>query len=126
MIEGRTRHGCLSPPHLHLRSEERGGALLRGEIDEHKKKMLAAFEARDDAEVLPDDLQRSINGFRESRTFLTAIELDAFLAVGSEADAPTVGQTLGTDPRVKRAESRKPLDYTPSKGPVAQVVRAHA
>jgi len=74
-------------------------AAVRAEIDENKKRMLAAFKARDDAGVLPDDLQQSLNGFRESRALLTAIEFDTFSAVGAGADAPTVAQTLGTDPR---------------------------
>jgi len=74
-------------------------AAVRAEIDENKKKMLAAFKARDVAGVLPDDLQQSINGFRESRALLTAIELDTFSAVGAGADAQTVARKLGTDPR---------------------------
>jgi (2Fe-2S) ferredoxin/SAM-dependent methyltransferase len=72
---------------------------VRAEIDDNKKKMLAAFKARDEAGALPDDLQQAINGFRESRALLTAIELDAFSAVGAGADAKTVAQKLGTDPR---------------------------
>jgi (2Fe-2S) ferredoxin/SAM-dependent methyltransferase len=72
---------------------------VRAEIDLNKKRMLAAFKARDEAGALPDDLQQSINGFRESRALLTAIELDAFSAVGTGADAKTVAGTLGTDAR---------------------------
>jgi len=74
-------------------------AAVRAEIDENKKKMLAAFKARDDAGALPEDLQQSLNGFRESRVLLTAIELDAFSAVGTGADAQAVANKLGTDPR---------------------------
>ena len=72
---------------------------VRAEIDENRKKMLAAFKARDEAGALPDDLQQTINGFRESRALLTAVELDVFSAVGSGGDAPTVAVQLGTDPR---------------------------
>jgi len=72
---------------------------VRREIDANKKKMLASFKARDEAGALPDDLQQSINGFRESRVLLTAIELDAFSAVGTGADARTVARKLGADPR---------------------------
>lgn len=79
-----------------------------------------------DAGVLPDDLQQSINGFRESRTPLTAIELDAFSTVGAEADAPRVAQTLGADPRAGYTESREPTRSYAPMWPVAQVVRAHA
>jgi (2Fe-2S) ferredoxin/SAM-dependent methyltransferase len=74
-------------------------AAIRTEIDGNKQKMLAAFKARDEAGALPDDLQQSINGFRESRVLLTAIELDAFSAVGAGADATTAATKLGADPR---------------------------
>ncbi len=74
-------------------------ATVRAEIDTNKKKMLAAFKARDEVGALPDDLQQTINGFRESRALLTAIELDAFSAVGTGADAKTVAGKLGADPR---------------------------
>jgi (2Fe-2S) ferredoxin len=72
---------------------------VRAEIDTNKQKMLASFKARDEAGALPDDLQQSINGFRESRVLLTAIELNAFSAVGAGADAKAVAAELGTDPR---------------------------
>ena len=74
-------------------------AAVREEIDTNKRKMLAAFKARDEAGLLPDDLQKEINGFRESRALLTAVELDLFSTVGSGADAETVARALGTDPR---------------------------
>jgi (2Fe-2S) ferredoxin/2-polyprenyl-3-methyl-5-hydroxy-6-metoxy-1,4-benzoquinol methylase len=76
---------------------------LRDEIDDNKKKMLAAFAARDEAGALPDDLRQSFNGFRESRVLLTAIELDVFTAVGDGADAATVAGELGADPRATEA-----------------------
>ncbi|MEJ2679476.1 MAG: methyltransferase [Gemmatimonadota bacterium] len=72
---------------------------LRTEIDDNRKKMLAALAVRDEAGALPDDLRQAINGFRKSRVLLTAIELDIFTAVGDGADAPTVATTLGTDSR---------------------------
>ena len=72
---------------------------VRAEIDDNRTKMLAAFKARDEAGALPDDLQQTINGFRESRALLTAIELDVFSAVDTGGDAQTVAAKLGTDPR---------------------------
>ncbi len=72
-------------------------AEVREEIDTNKRRMLAALEARDEAGVLPDDLQKEINGFRESRALLTAVELDVFTTVGSGADAETVAGALETD-----------------------------
>jgi (2Fe-2S) ferredoxin/SAM-dependent methyltransferase len=74
-------------------------ATVRAEIDDNRKTMLAAFKARDEAGALPEDLQRTIDGFRESRVLLTAIELDVFSAVGAGGDAQTVAAKLGTDPR---------------------------
>lgn len=84
-----------------LRSGEQPA--VREEIDGNRATMLAAFKARDDAGVLPDELQHSINGFRESRALLTAIELDIFTALGSGADATNVAKKLGTDPRATEA-----------------------
>jgi (2Fe-2S) ferredoxin/predicted O-methyltransferase YrrM len=74
-------------------------AAIRTEIDGNKQKMLAAFKAREEAGALPDDLQQAVNGFRESRALLTAIELDVFSTVGAGADAKAVAESLGTDPR---------------------------
>jgi (2Fe-2S) ferredoxin/2-polyprenyl-3-methyl-5-hydroxy-6-metoxy-1,4-benzoquinol methylase len=74
-------------------------AAVRAEIDSNMKKRLAALKARDDAGVLPDDLQQAISSFRESRAILTAIELDIFSAVGKGADSKAVAKKLGTDQR---------------------------
>jgi len=76
---------------------------VREEIDSNKGKMLAALKARDDAGLLPMDLQEGINGFRESRVLLTAVELDVFSAVGPGADAGTIAESLGSDPRATEA-----------------------
>jgi len=86
-----------------LRSGEQ--AAVREEIDGNRAKLLASFRARDDAGVLPDDLQQSINGFRESRALLTAIELDVFTALhavagaGAGVDAGALAERIGADPR---------------------------
>jgi predicted O-methyltransferase YrrM len=78
-------------------------AAVREEIDANKRKMLAALKTREDAGLLPDDLQKQIKGFQESRVLLTAVELDIFSAVGSGADAGTIAESLGTDPRATEA-----------------------
>ncbi len=72
---------------------------VRAEIDENKKRMLAALKAREDAGALPEELNEAINGFRASRVLLTGVELDVFTAVGDGADAASVARALGTDPR---------------------------
>jgi (2Fe-2S) ferredoxin/predicted O-methyltransferase YrrM len=73
--------------------------VVRAEIDENKRRMLATQKAPDECGALPDDLDRSINGFRDSRVLLTAVELDAFTAVGEGADGGAVARKLGADPR---------------------------
>ncbi|MCG6954786.1 MAG: methyltransferase domain-containing protein [Gemmatimonadetes bacterium] len=78
-------------------------AAVRAEIDGNRKKMLAAFKAREDAGVLPEDLHQSINGFRDSRAILTAVELDLFTVLGGGGDAPGVAERLGADPRATEA-----------------------
>ncbi len=50
-------------------------------------------------EPLPEQLLERLNAFRESRVLLTAIELDAFTAVGDGAGAHEIAARLGTDPR---------------------------
>lgn len=80
-----------------------GEPAVRAEIDGNKKKMLAAMAAREAAGAIPEDLRQAVNGFRESRVLLTAIELDVFTAVGDGADAAAVAGSLGTDPRATEA-----------------------
>ncbi|MCG6986928.1 MAG: methyltransferase domain-containing protein [Gemmatimonadetes bacterium] len=75
------------------------GPAVREEIDGNRKRMLASLKARDEAGMLPDDLQQTVNGFRESRTVLTAIELDVFSSVAAGATADSVAHKLGTSPR---------------------------
>ena len=72
---------------------------VRAEIDANRAKMLAALRAQEEAGALPEELSQAMNGFRESRVLLTAIELDLFSAVGDGADAGTVARKLATDPR---------------------------
>lgn len=100
---------------------------VRAEIDSNMKKRLAALRARDEAGILPDDLQQAISGFRESRAILTAIELDIFTAVGDGADSKTVAEKLGTDPKATESllnslaamELVAKRDVVFSNGPVA-------
>jgi len=77
----------------------RDAMALRDEIRGNREKMLAGMRARDAAGVLPDELTQIIRGFQESRALLTAIELDAFTAIGAGADAAAVAARLGTDAR---------------------------
>jgi len=74
-------------------------AALRAEVLHNRDKMRAALRAKDAAGALPDELNATIRGFQESRVILTALELDAFTAVGEEASAAEVAARLDTDPR---------------------------
>jgi (2Fe-2S) ferredoxin/cyclopropane fatty-acyl-phospholipid synthase-like methyltransferase len=74
-------------------------AAVREEIDTNKKKMMAAFKARDEAGTLPDDLMQKIRGFRESRIILSAIELDIFSVVKQVTTPEQIATKIGADPR---------------------------
>ena len=52
---------------------------------------------RDAAGVVPDEIAGPLRAFMESRVLLTAIELDAFSAVGAGATAAAVASARGTD-----------------------------
>ena len=105
-------YGGVTPadvPEL-VRSQFRDGIVLdrlartnpdetRVEIITNRDRYLASLHAKDAAGVLPDDVNQTIQGFQESRVVLTAIELDAFSAVGAGATAAEAARAMGTDPR---------------------------
>jgi (2Fe-2S) ferredoxin/2-polyprenyl-3-methyl-5-hydroxy-6-metoxy-1,4-benzoquinol methylase len=74
-------------------------AVLKAEILTNRDKMLAAQRAQEDAGVLPDELNRTLRGFQESRVLLTAVELDLFTAVGDGGRADEVSARTGSHPR---------------------------
>ena len=74
-------------------------AALREEICTNREKMQAAWRAQDAAGVLPEELNRELRGFQESRVLLTAVELDLFTVVGSGARAEEVAAKIGSDAR---------------------------
>lgn len=69
------------------------------EIMDHTKKVAGMKAMMEKAGVLPDELNRLIRGFMESRITLTAIELDLFSAIGTGATAADVAKKIGTHPR---------------------------
>jgi (2Fe-2S) ferredoxin/2-polyprenyl-3-methyl-5-hydroxy-6-metoxy-1,4-benzoquinol methylase len=81
------------------RLANKDAAALKVEIGANRDKTLAAQRAQEAAGVLPDDLNRTLRGFQESRVLLTAVELDLFSAVGSGARADEVSARIGSDPR---------------------------
>lgn len=52
---------------------------------EHRDHFRAMVKARDQAGILPVDLNETIRGFMPSRALLSALELDIFSAVGRSA-----------------------------------------
>ena len=72
---------------------------MKAEILDHVAHYLAMVKARDEAGILPDDLNETIRGFMSSRAVLTALELDVFTAVGAGASAPEVAGKIQASPR---------------------------
>ncbi len=65
---------------------------MKAEMVDHHHKYLATLKGKDVAGMLPDDVNEMIRGFMPSRVILTALELDAFTAVG---DGGTAKQIAG-------------------------------
>jgi (2Fe-2S) ferredoxin/predicted O-methyltransferase YrrM len=74
-------------------------AALRREVLWNRDQTRAAARARESSGVLPDELNVRISAFQESRTILTALELDVFTAVSEPATAQEVAEKLDTDGR---------------------------
>jgi len=72
---------------------------LKQEICANRDKAVAAQRAQAASGALPDDMNRTLRGFQESRVVLTAVELDLFTAVASGATAEEVAARVGGDPR---------------------------
>jgi len=85
--------------HVVERLANKDVAALKQEICANRDKALAAQRAQAASGILPDDMNRTLRGFQESRVILTAVELDLFSAVGSGAPAEEVAVRVGGDPR---------------------------
>ena len=66
---------------------------------EHRDHYRAMLKARDEAGILPDDLNEMARAFMPSRALLTALELDVFTFVASGASAEQVAQKIQANPR---------------------------
>lgn len=77
-------------------------AALRAEITASREKAASALAARDAAGVVPDEIAGPLRAFMESRVLLTALELDAFTAVGAGSTAAAVASASGTEPGATR------------------------
>jgi (2Fe-2S) ferredoxin/ubiquinone/menaquinone biosynthesis C-methylase UbiE len=74
-------------------------AAMKAMSAEHRDHFRAMLKARDQAGILPDDLNETIRGFMTSRAVLTSLELDLFTAVGGGAFAEQVAQKIHADAR---------------------------
>src|SRR5271165_4247197 len=66
---------------------------------DHTQKYLSMVKAKDEAGILPDDLNEMARSFMPARALLTALELDIFTAVGDGASACAVATKIGAEPR---------------------------
>src|SRR3974390_183960 len=62
---------------------------------DHTAKYLAMVKAKDDAGILPDDLNDLARSFMPARVLLTALYLDVFTSVADGASAQKVAQRIG-------------------------------
>ena len=72
---------------------------MNAQAKEHRDHYRAMVKARDEAGILPDDLNEMIRGFMSSRAVLTALELDVFTAVADGASAENVAHKIHADAR---------------------------
>lgn len=75
----------------------------REEIVLHDRKVAGMKVVMEKAGVIPEELNRFLRGFMESRLVLSAVELNFFTAVGSGAKAAEVAEVAKTDPRATEA-----------------------
>ena len=86
--------------HLHhgrpvTRLQRTDSAGMKAEINEHRDNYLAMLKAKDEAGILPDDLNEMIRAFMPSRAILTALELDVFTIIGEGSSAQHVAHRIG-------------------------------
>lgn len=72
---------------------------MKAEATEHRERYRAMVKARDQAGILPDDLNDVVRAFMPSRAVLTALELDVFTAVADGASAERVANKIHADSR---------------------------
>lgn len=72
---------------------------MKAEASEHRERYRSMMKVRDEAGILPDELNSLIRSFMPSRAALTALELDVFSAIREGATAETVAHTIDADSR---------------------------
>ena len=72
---------------------------MRAEATEHRDHYRAMVKARDEAGILPEDLNEMMRAFMPSRAVLTALELDVFTAVARGSSPEQVADDIHADLR---------------------------
>lgn len=72
---------------------------MKAAATEHTRQYLAMVQARDEAGILPDDLNEMARAFMPSRALLTALELDVFTAIADGASSEQVARKIGAERR---------------------------
>jgi (2Fe-2S) ferredoxin/predicted O-methyltransferase YrrM len=72
---------------------------MKAEAIQHRDRFRAMVKAKDQAGILPDNLNEMIRAFMPSRAVLTALELDVFTSVAEGASAGQVAQRVHADSR---------------------------
>jgi (2Fe-2S) ferredoxin/predicted O-methyltransferase YrrM len=72
---------------------------VRNEVQTNRNRYLQSIRAREAAGVMPEELLLTIRSFQDSRVILTAIELDAFAAVGDGATGTEAAAKMKADAR---------------------------
>jgi (2Fe-2S) ferredoxin/predicted O-methyltransferase YrrM len=72
---------------------------MKAEAIQHRDRFRAMLKGKDQAGILPDNLNEMIRAFMPSRAVLTALELDVFTSVAEGASAEQVAQRVHADSR---------------------------
>jgi (2Fe-2S) ferredoxin/SAM-dependent methyltransferase len=72
---------------------------MKKQATEHRERYRAMVKARDEAGILPDDLNDIVRAFMPSRALLTALELGVFTVIADGASAASVARSMQTDAR---------------------------
>ena len=72
---------------------------MKAEAIQHRDRFRAMLKAKDQAGILPDNLNEMIRAFMPSRAVLSALELDVFTSLADGASAEQVAQRVHADLR---------------------------
>ena len=73
--------------------------IMKAQIKDHRAQYRAMLKAREQAGIVPDEINELIRGFMPSRAVLTALELDVFAAVAEGTPAEEVARRIQASQR---------------------------